>query len=188
MVLRAKPLLDKGSVVTKQPFEERFWAKVCPEPNSGCWIWMGGLGGGDYGAFYLDGRNVTAHRLSYEMHKGKIADGLVLDHLCRIRCCVNPDHLEAVTQKDNVGRGILAETQRATRNSLTHCKHGHFFSEENSLFDSRGRRRCRVCSLRWSATFRKSVRGNPDALAKCQKYQREYARKTRGKGGALRVP
>lgn len=82
--------------------------KILPEPNSGCWFWVGGLSGRGYGVIYRKrGRNVRAHRVAVEMTKGPIPDGMVLDHLCRVHCCVNPDHLEAVTQGENVRRGAL---------------------------------------------------------------------------------
>ncbi len=81
--------------------------KILPEPNSGCWFWMGGLSERQYGVIYPSrGTNVRAHRVAYEMTRGPIPDGLVLDHLCRVHCCVNPDHLEAVTQGENVRRGF----------------------------------------------------------------------------------
>lgn len=80
--------------------------KILPEPNSGCWFWMGGLSERDYGVIYLErGRSIRAHRIAYEMTRGPIPEGLVIDHLCRVHCCVNPDHLEAVTQGENVRRG-----------------------------------------------------------------------------------
>lgn len=84
--------------------------KILPEPNSGCWFWMGGLSERHYGVIYpARGRNVRAHRVAYQMTLGPIPDGLVLDHLCRIHCCVNPDHLEAVTQAVNVRRGMACK-------------------------------------------------------------------------------
>lgn len=78
-----------------------------PEPNSGCWLWIGSeRESGGYGFIVRNGRSTAAHRVSYEMAKGPIPEGLVIDHLCRVHCCVNPDHLEAVTQLVNVRRGL----------------------------------------------------------------------------------
>lgn len=77
-----------------------------PEPNSGCWLWFGATTERGYGVVVANGRSIRAHRISYETAKGQIPEGLVLDHLCRVHCCVNPDHLEAVTQLENVRRGL----------------------------------------------------------------------------------
>ena len=79
-----------------------FEARVHYEPNSGCWLWAGADNGEGYGKF----RGKYAHRLSYERHKGPIPDGLHLDHLCRMPCCINPDHLEPVTNAENARRGM----------------------------------------------------------------------------------
>lgn len=87
---------------------DRFMSHVSPEPNSGCWLWTASGGSGGYGSFSI-GRaraNLMAHRVSYEMFRGPIPEGLHIDHLCRVRCCVNPAHLEPVTPRENVNRGI----------------------------------------------------------------------------------
>jgi hypothetical protein len=86
--------------------EERFWAKVDKGGPGGCWIWIGGRANG-YGKFRPEpSRQVQAHRYAWELAHGEIADGLTIDHLCRIRCCVNPDHLEPVTITENIRRGV----------------------------------------------------------------------------------
>lgn len=89
----------------------RFEALSSPEPNSGCWLWAGCAGEANgYGYFSLkrsDGA-ILAHRASYEIYVGPIADGLHIDHLCRNRICVNPAHLEPVTQAENNRRAMLA--------------------------------------------------------------------------------
>lgn len=79
---------------------KRFTDKVCPEPNSGCWLWMGSVTHRGYGAFSY-GRQMGAHVFSYLWHKGEIPEGLVVHHKCAVRSCVNPDHLEAVTSSVN---------------------------------------------------------------------------------------
>lgn len=117
---------------------DRFWNRVMPEPNSGCWIWIGGQSDNGYGAYWVKTTNVGAHRISYEAHKGPIEDGMHIDHLCRVRCCVNPDHLEVVTPKENLHRSPIHQANR------THCPQGHPYSEENTLI-SVGRRHCREC-------------------------------------------
>lgn len=89
----------------------KFLRFVMHEPNSGCWLWVGGTARFGYGNFKIDGKRYIAHRWSYEQVHGKIADGLVLRHKCDTSCCVNPDHLEPGTHADNV-----ADTHRRKRN------------------------------------------------------------------------
>src|SRR5438874_924042 len=86
----------------RQTIEKRFENLYEPEPTSGCWIWTSILGKAGYGLFWLDGRFTNAHRVSYLLKHGSIPDGKELDHLCRVRCCVNPQHLEPVSHKENV--------------------------------------------------------------------------------------
>ena len=124
---------------------DRFWAKVSPEPNTGCWLWSGCDNGEGYGTVYSGGKNHKAHRVSYELHNGKIPDGLQIDHLCRVRCCVNPDHLEAVTQKTNVQRGEAVKKCREHFAAITHCPQGHPYSGDNLRITTSGSRLCREC-------------------------------------------
>lgn len=121
-------------------WEERFWVKV--DKSGSCWNWMASKRLG-YGSFRKNPGEpmVSAHRLSYQSIKGDIPAGLVLDHLCRNKACVNPDHLEAVTQKENMDRGLL----RFVNSSKTHCKNGHEFSIQNTRFTPAGRV-CRSCA------------------------------------------
>ena len=120
---------------------ERFFAHVVRGPS--CWTWDGSKRNG-YGLFNIgsncDGsrRVVSAHRFAYQLRKGPIPDGLTLDHLCRNRSCVNPDHHEPVTAAENVARSARVRT---------HCKHGHEFTPENTRM-YRGARVCRTCHSR----------------------------------------
>jgi len=124
---------------------ERFEAKFIPEPNSGCWLWFGASSDG-YGYIGCGGRNRLAHRVSYEIHRGPIPEGLELDHLCRLHCCVNPDHLEAVTCKVNIGRGLTGETARRRQMDKTHCPKGHPYDETNTIWrETKYGRWCRAC-------------------------------------------
>lgn len=124
-------------------YRKRLEARTHPEPNSGCWLWSGALDPCGYGRIARNGKEQKAHRVSYYLAKGPIPDGLELDHLCRVRACVNPDHLEAVTHKVNAQRG-LAGAYLAER---THCPQGHPYDEENTyLWGPEKRwRKCRKC-------------------------------------------
>lgn len=95
-----------------RPIAERFWAKV--QKGDGCWEWLGPRRR-SYGFMWVEGKNLPAHRLAYEFMVGAIPDGLMLDHLCRNKGCVRPDHLEPVTNAENVRRGNAA--RRAERAS-----------------------------------------------------------------------
>lgn len=114
---------------------------VSPEPNSGCWLWMGGLTRG-YGMAYLNGKKIKAHRAVWQMHRGPIPAGMTLDHLCRVTSCVNPNHLEPVTANENLMRGF---GWGAVNRRKTACIRGHEFSGRNLHVDANGKRKCRAC-------------------------------------------
>lgn len=121
---------------------QRFWSYV--EKTEQCWIWVGPKSDTGYGNFYVEGRYMGAHRWSYIDAYGSIPENLTLDHLCRIRACVNPSHLEPVTQGENARRGDRT-AQRALFAAMTHCRAGHLYSEENTYFTPQGYRHCRTC-------------------------------------------
>lgn len=132
----------------RQPVEpgsrqaRRFWSRVRVDP-SGCWIWTGARYPNGYGSSRENGKSGGyAHRVAYTAVKGPIPTGLTIDHICRVKACVNPDHLEAVTQRENTLRSPIAPAAINARK--THCIHGHEFTPENTL--RRGReRQCRTC-------------------------------------------
>lgn len=120
--------------------EANFWRNI--RKTSGCWYWMGRVVHGGYGSVSIGHSSFLAHRASYELYNGRIGEGLTVDHLCRNRLCVRPEHLEAVTQRENVMRGEGLAAQEARR---THCSRGHPFNGENLGIDRRGHRWCRAC-------------------------------------------
>ena len=109
--------------------------------ETGCWSWVGAKNSEGYGSWWVGGRHHRAHRVMYERTKGPIPDGLVIDHLCRNRDCVNPDHLEVVTNRENIMRGEGYTAQQVRK---THCKRGHQLNEAN-IARFQGRRSCRAC-------------------------------------------
>jgi hypothetical protein len=124
---------------------DRLMAMVSPEPMSGCWLWIGSClpNGYSHMGIQVDGvkKTVYGHRLAYELLKGRIPEGLDLDHLCRVRCCVNPDHLEPVTRKVNLNRGVGFGT-------TNFCIRGHELTPENTYLHKRKNyvaRECRSC-------------------------------------------
>ncbi len=127
------------------PAGDRFWSKVDKSPN-GCWLWVGSLSSAGYGTFNLGRRGdgyALAHRYSYESVRGNVPDGLVLDHLCRNRACVNPDHMEPVTNRENILRG---QAPSALVHHSGRCARGHERTEENTYWHKSGTGwNCRQC-------------------------------------------
>lgn len=126
--------------------QERFEEKFITEPNSGCWLWAASVNEGGYGQIRDGVRMRKAHIVSYEFSNGSVPVGLELDHKCRVTSCVNPAHLEAVTHKENMRRGINALPSINARK--THCKRGHLFDIGNTIVRG-GQRRCRICDCAW---------------------------------------
>jgi hypothetical protein len=118
---------------------ERIDAKINKTPS--CWEWTGYMAHG-YGYIRIDGRLRRAHRVVYEAMRGQIPAGLVIDHLCKNKACVNPDHLEPVTQGENVRRGLSSVKGRIYK---TRCKNGHPYNEDNTHISATGKRRCIAC-------------------------------------------
>ena len=118
--------------------------------GTSCWLWTGSVWRG-YGYMYFRGKWPATHRVTYEATRGAIPNGLVIDHLCRVRNCANPMHMEAVTDKINVLRGT-GPTARLARQ--THCLRGHEFASANLHILPNGRRRCKACALWREAQYR----------------------------------
>ena len=129
----------------------RFWSKVNfdgPVPSHAphlgkCWLWTGATDPLDYGTFWNGTKYVKAYRWAYEFCIRTIPDGLSIDHLCRTPSCVNPDHLEAVSLRENILRGTSPTAKNAAK---THCPQGHPYNVENTYHNpARVERKCRVC-------------------------------------------
>lgn len=138
-------------------FEERFWSKV--NKTDTCWLWTAQITPDGYGRFQVgsrkDGtsRGALAHRVAYELVVGPIPAGLQLDHLCRVRNCVRPDHLEPVTQEENMRRGIINDRRRGA----THCPQDHEYTVETTYW-YRGKRQCRPCAVARTREARRQKR------------------------------
>lgn len=134
----------RGTPRVHAPWATRFWSKVIKTDY--CWTWIGSKNNRGYGTTHLDGgKTYYAHRASYEIAKGQIPEGLCLDHLCRNTLCVNPDHLEAVTMRENCLRGFSVPAINARK---THCRKGHELSGNNLMKQrlSKGHRECLICA------------------------------------------
>lgn len=125
---------------------ERFWEKVDVEPAQ-CWQWTATTAG-RYGQFVMDGgQRIPAHRYAWQALVGPITDGLVVDHLCRNKLCVNPDHLEPVPERINTLRGVAPSALNARK---ARCKNGH----DDWVHHATGRR-CRTCHNEYYRAYRK---------------------------------
>lgn len=136
--------------MAKRTVEERFWSKV-DKGSDGCWRWTAAQINGGYGLFWNGEKNVIAHRYSYVQAGLVIPEGLHLDHLCRVRLCVRPDHLEPVTHKENHRRGESGRNNR----QKTHCPQGHPYDDQNTRLLRQGKSRaCRACDrIRHAAAY-----------------------------------
>lgn len=114
--------------------------------KAGCWIWQGYISKSGYGQISIKKKSYKAHRLSYQEFKGSIPAGLEIDHLCRVRNCINPGHLEAVTKKENILRGT---SFAATNAKKATCPLGHTYDHKTV-----SGRVCSTCVKKKSATWR----------------------------------
>lgn len=145
------PISDRCQRAGKRvPASDRFFQKVRKD-DSGCWEWTGSKLPAGYGRFSYggDGNMGLAHRWSWEFHRGPIPAGMAIDHLCRNTSCVNPDHLEVVTYRENNIRSLPYKDGSTDMG----CKHGHPWTEANTYWHPKGHRNCRACRNAGNAAY-----------------------------------
>lgn len=136
----------------------RFWSKV--DKSGECWEWTSTTLPGGYGTFRVAPQSrpdlqqkAVAHRVAYQLEVGPIPNGLQLDHLCRNRSCVNPAHLEAVTQQENIRRGEVGRNMSDKKC----CPKGHAYSSDNTRINASGARVCRLCQRDHARRYRREI-------------------------------
>jgi len=135
----------------RKRFERKF------EKTSGCWIWKTGTNGKNgYGMFFDGARKVCAHRFSWELYRGPIPVGMEVDHLCKTRLCVNPDHMEVVTRAENIRRSDAPQAINARK---TACPKGHPYEQFGYVNPTTGKRRCQPCGNQQSLDYYYSHKG-----------------------------
>ena len=129
---------------------ERFMRFVSPEPNTGCWLWTGG--GAPYPVFWFNGRNVSGQAFAHDVIRGRVAPpGWHRDHTCRVKCCVCPEHIEAVPPSVNEARKPVKGNQHT---GATHCKRGHPKTPENRAPAGT----CRLCNRDRISSWKRKIR------------------------------
>jgi hypothetical protein len=128
--------------------QNRFESKI--EKTDSCWNWLGSKTSSGYGLFYIGDKRYRAHRVSYTIYRDTISDGLVIDHLCKNKLCVNPEHLEQVTQSENVKRGLAGKINNYQK-AKTACPRGH----EYTRLAKNGSRVCGKCRSDQQMAYKK---------------------------------
>lgn len=127
-----------------QTVQDRFWSQVQPSEDGLCWLWTGATSGNGYGYMSVARKSWRVHRFAWTSQFGDIPPGLVLDHLCRRLLCVNPWHLEPVTQRENMLRG---QSPGALAVQTNRCKYGHSLDDARPAWNNAGRQ-CKPCAQR----------------------------------------
>lgn len=144
---------------------ERFWAKV--QKTDGCWVWTGSRIRDGYGSFrlYLPRESpFMAHRVAYTLVRGEIPAGLTIDHLCRNKSCVNPEHMEVVTLEENGRRGGIDARGRPKGQGIA-CRNGHPRTIENTRHRRDGQIRCRICQQQERRRYKRRRREEKKLIA-----------------------
>ena len=141
---------------------KRFMDKVLQVPN-GCWLWCSTISGCGYAYFTLNYKMIRAHRIAYQLFKGDIPTGLQIDHLCRNRDCVNPEHLQPVTCSENLRRGLTGKINNP-QTKKTQCPNGHPLIEGNltRYTKSIGFRRCLMCNREYHRNYQRRLRAKKE--------------------------
>lgn len=160
-----------GAEFRPREAKRRFCSRACADNRRGspierferyalktqtCWLWQGEVGSNGYGRIKVKGRNIGAHRFSYQEFVGDIPDDFVVHHVCRTRNCVNPAHLQATSQSFNV---LVADRSLVTLPRRTHCKRGHEMIGSNVKLSKDGKRNCRTCCRDANRAFMAKKRG-----------------------------
>lgn len=143
------------SLITEQ-IETSLYESYRECPITACWNWVGTVSTQNYGVMRLaDGKMYRSHRVAYYLRNGSIQDDMVIDHKCKNTRCVNPDHLEQVTLKENTWRGLAPSSLAGRRES---CSKGHKYTEQNTSYDRDGARVCRTCQRAIQNKYRSNRR------------------------------
>jgi len=159
-----------------RPFEERLWGRIDKTGEGGCWLWTRACNAAGYGAVGRDKKVLLVHRVVYELLVGPIPEGLHLDHLCRVRSCCNPQHLEPVTNRENWLRGQHHVAVMLRENK---CQRGHEMTPENTYIKKSGGRLCRECVLISNREWRRNHELRPEQRRRKSELQRERRRARR---------
>jgi len=120
-----------------------------------CLLYAGSINTDGYGIILSGGKQYRVHRVMYENYTGKNIDGLYSDHLCRVRSCINPDHIEPVDNVTNIMRGEAPSAKNARK---THCNKGHDLTSDNIHVRNNGWRICKACHADWQRAYRAKVK------------------------------
>lgn len=134
--------------------KKRLDGKYRKDAVTGCWLWLGRPNRDGYGTLKIDGKAERAHVVSFVVYKGDVPAGLEIDHLCCVRACIAPYHLEAVTHKENVLRGNSPAALNARKVA---CKRGHVFTDENTYLKKDGGRQCQTCRRQYREQNRERI-------------------------------
>jgi hypothetical protein len=144
-----------GTLLLTERQVQNFLAKIGEPDLNGCRPWTGSRCRDGYGKFNVKPRTIGAHRIAYQLAVGPLSPGYDIDHLCRVRHCVNPAHLEPVTRAENSRRSPIAPS--TVNAAKTHCVNGHPLSGDNLMIDRCGHRHCRTCRReahrRWMSSY-----------------------------------